>query len=244
LNVFPVIRPDIGNGLRKEIVVLSGVFTPSPDDGAWTVPVEIAPNGLSVDVTMADPNLPGTFKQGFNGYHSAKLGLFSEAAGDMHEILFGGISLQTLDTNTQTVITDDNLPFINDITSFVIDSAGNYSQHWIGEFPDIHYFDDMNIDRGRLRFGANAEFFLAHGIETYENGVIKLDSLTQPTLLGYIYGGLYSNSPHTRGVPNAISGASDRIFAVMYTPVPEPAGAMLLIIGALGLAAASRRNRR
>ena len=199
LNVFPVIRPDAGSGLEEEIVVLSGVFT--PDDGVWTVPVEVIPNGLNVDVTMDDPNLSDTFKQGFNGYHSAKLGMFSEASGDMHEILFGGISLQTLDTATQTAITDHGMPFVNDITSVIIDSDGDYSQHWIGEFPNIHHFDDLGVDKGRLRFGANAEFFLADGIETYENGVIKLDELTQPTLLGYIYGGLYSNSPHMRGVP-------------------------------------------
>ena len=120
LNVFPVIRPDGVGGLRQGIVVLSGVFTPPPDDGAWTVPVEIRPDGLNVVTHMDDPNAPDTFKQGFNGYHSAKLGLFSEATGAMHEILFGGISLQTLDTSTQTVITDDNLPFINDITSVVL----------------------------------------------------------------------------------------------------------------------------
>jgi hypothetical protein len=243
LNVFPVIRPDTGSGLEKELVVLSGVFTPSPDNGAWTVPVEIEPNGLNVNVTMDDPNAPDTFKQGFNGYHSAKLGLFSETSGDMHEILFGGISLQTLDTATQTVVTDDNLPFINDITSVIIDSDGNFSQHWIGEYPDIHFIEN-DVDRGRLRFGANAEFFLADGIETYANGVLKLDELTQPTLLGYIFGGLQSNSPHTRGVPGAISAASNRIFAVMYTPVPEPGTAALILIGISGGLIGRRRAGR
>jgi len=242
LNVFPVIRSDTGGGLDEEIVVLSGVFT--LDDGIWTVPVEVAPNGLNVDVTMDDPMSASTFKQGFNGYHSAKLGMFSETSGDMHEILFGGISLQTLDTATQTVVTDNGMPFVNDITSVMIDADGNYSQHWIGEYPNIHHFDDLGVDKGRLRFGANAEFFLADGIEIYENGVIKLDELMQPTLLGYIYGGLYSNSPHTRGVPSAISGASDRIFAVMYTPVPEPASGMLLLVACIASAVTRRHDRR
>jgi hypothetical protein len=244
LNVFPVVRPDTGSGLEEEIVVLSGVFTPPPQNGAWTVPVEIDPDGLTVNVTMDDPNAPDTFKQGFNGYHSAKLGMFSEDTGAMHEILFGGISVQTLDTATQTVVTDNNMPFINDITSVIIDANGDYSQHWIGEYPIIHHFDNMGVDRGRLRFGANAEFFLAEGVETYENGVIKLDQLTQPTLLGYIYGGLYSNSPHTRGVEGAISGASKRVFAVMFTPVPEPTTAAVLLSGLLTGAMCRRRARR
>ena len=109
LNIFPVVRPDGGGGTEEGLVVLSGVFT--EDFGAWTVPVEIDENGIP---SMADPNAPGTFKQGFNGYHSAKLGLYSETHGEMHELLFGGISLQFLNTGTGTVETDDALPFIND----------------------------------------------------------------------------------------------------------------------------------
>ena len=99
LNVIPVIRPDTGSGLGQGLVVLSGVFTST--DGIWTVPVEISE---WESLRWTDPNDPATFKQGFNGYHSSKLGLFSEATGAMHEILFGGISLQTLDTTTQTPV--------------------------------------------------------------------------------------------------------------------------------------------
>jgi hypothetical protein len=249
LNVYPVLRPGSGGGLDEGIVVLSGVFTLT--DGAWTVPVEVFPDPMDanmVNVTMDDPNAVNTFKQGFNGYHSAKFGLYSESREEMHELLFGGISLQYLDTNTQTVVTDDFLPFINDITSVVIDGDGNYSQHWIGEFPELFHVDDMMVSR-RLRFGANAEFFLAEGIETYENGVIKLDALTQPTLLGYIYGGIQSNSPHTfdfttfTRVPGAVTSASNHIFAVYYTPVPEPSAA-ILAAACLTLALATARRRR
>jgi hypothetical protein len=251
LNVFPVIRPDTGSGVEQEIVALSGVFTAT--DGIWTVPVEVDPNGLTTNIAMADPNLPGTFKQGFNGYHSAKLGLFSEASEEMHEILFGGISLQTFDTATQTVMTDNAMPFVNDITSVVIDAAGNYSQHWLGEYPEITQI--VNTPNGplekRLRFGANAEFFLAEGIETYENGVINLELLsrTQPTVLGYIFGGIESNSPHTRDsltgqpIPNAITGGSSRIFAVMYSPVPEPTTLLLAAAGVLAALSVGRRAR-
>jgi hypothetical protein len=223
LNVFPVMVPGAGGTLDEGLVVLSGVFTPPPSIGAWTVPVEI---DSSVNPTMADPNNPDTFKQGFNNYHSAKLGLFSEASGEMHEVLFGGISLQYLNTDTMQTKTDHGMPFVNDITSVVIDSAGNYAQHWLGEFPTMN-----DLEGKRLRFGANAEFFLANGIETYSNGVIKLDDLSGPTTLGYIYGGLIANGPHTRsGDPPATSSASNIIFTVVYTPVPEPGSAALAII--------------
>jgi hypothetical protein len=213
LNVFPVLRPGAGNQLEEGLTVLSGVFTPS--FGAWTVPVEIDSSG---NPTMDDPAAPGTFKQGYNGYHSAKLGLFSEAANSMHEVLFGGISLQYMNTQTMQSETDHDLPFINDITSVMIDAAGNYNQHWLGQFPVIN-----DTEGKRLRFGANAEFFLAAGLPTFDNGIIKLDELAGPTVLGYIFGGLMANGPHTRsGDPPAISSASNLIFTVVYTPVPEP----------------------
>ena len=52
-----------------------------------------------------------------------------------------------------------------------------------------------DLEGKRLRFGANAEFFLAEGIETYDNGVIKLGQLKQPTTFGYIFGGIMAKRP-------------------------------------------------
>jgi hypothetical protein len=230
LNVFPVLRPGENGELEEGLTVLSGVFTPS--FGAWTVPVEIDAQG---NPSMADPAAPDTFKQGYNGYHSAKLGMYSEASGSMHEVLFGGISLQYMNTQTMQTETDQDLPFINDITSVAIDSDGNYSQHWLGQFPVL-----SDLEGKRLRFGANAEFFLADGVPTYDNGVLKLDELTQPTVLGYIFGGLIANGPHTRsGNPPALSWASNKIFTVVYTPVPEPSAIALAVV----IAAASSWHR-
>ena len=226
LNIVPVIRSGGGGQLNQGLVALSGVFTPS--NGAWTVPVEIDANG---NPTMADPTNPATFKQGMSGYHSAKVGLFSESAGTMHEILFGGISFQYYDNATQQFLTDANLPFINDITDLTIDASDNYVENRIGEFPVIN---DGNGKR--LRFGANAEFFPVPGLDVYSNGVLKLDSLTGPTTIGYIFGGLASNAPNTRGVAGAASIASNTIFAVVVTPVPEPGTITLAAIGLLAMA--------
>jgi hypothetical protein len=221
LNIVPVIRPGAGNTLDQGLAVFSGVFTPS--NGAWTVPVEIDATG---NPTMDDPSDPNTFKQGFNGYHAAKIGLYSETAKAMHQLLFGGISLQTYDTATQQVVTDSRLPFINDITSVKIDEQGNYTQTRVGEFPVLN-----DPDGKRLRFGANAELFLAEGIETYANGVVKLDALSGPTTLGYIFGGLAANAPNTRGFAGTASVASNEIFKVVVTPVPEPGSTALACLG-------------
>jgi hypothetical protein len=233
LNIVPVMRPGAG-GLEEGLTVLSGVFTPS--FGAWTVPVEIDTQGHP---SMADPNAPDTFKQSMNGYHAAKLGLFSENTGEMHQLLFGGISLQYLNTQTGLIETDDNLPFVNDISSIVIDANGDYSQHRIGEYPVLN-----DMDGNRLRFGANAEFFLADGVETYANGVLKLDSITDTTTLGYVFGGIVTNGPHTRGTPPAASAGSNQIFKVVLTPIPEPMSLSLSGIAALVVACAAQRFRR
>ncbi len=232
LNVVPVLRPDPGGGLNEELVALSGVFTTT--DGAWTVPVEIDSLG---NPTMADPLAPDTFKQGMNGYHSAKLGLYSESIGEMHQVLFGGISVQYFDESTGDLETDDNMPFVNDISAIKIDSTGRYSQHRLGEFPAL-----TDLGGERLRFGTNAEFFLADGIETYDNGVIKLDALSQPTTLGYIFGGINANGPHTRGVPGVVSAASKVIFAVTLIPVPEPVTSSLFVLASAAVLCV--RNRR
>jgi hypothetical protein len=233
LNVFPTIRPDAGEG-KPGLEVLSGVFTST--NGAWTVPVEIDTAG---NPTMANPTATGTFKQGVNNYHSAKLGLYSGASGTMSEVLFGGISLQYLDPTTHSIVTDDNLPFVNDITSVDIDAAGNYTQNYLGEFPEL-----FDLAGNRLRFGADAEFLPADGLPTFDNGVIKRDQLKSRTVLGYIFGGIVANAAQTRVSPNTLSAASNQIFQVVYVPVPEPASWLLAACGLVLLTAVARIRRR
>jgi hypothetical protein len=234
LNIVPVIRPGSDGSLEQALVALSGVFTPT--NGAWTVPVEIDAAG---NPTMEEPANSDAFKQGFNGYHSAKIGLYSQSARAMHELLCGGISLQTYDAVAQQVVTDDRMPFVNDITSIVIDEQGDYAQHRIGEFPVLN-----DLAGHRLHFGANAELFLADGIQTYDNGVVMLDALSGPTTLGYIFGGVASNAAHTRNVPGAATAASNVIFRVRLTPIPEPAAATLAATAAIAGAITRRRRMR
>jgi hypothetical protein len=196
--------------------------------------VEIDAAGIP---TMADPNAADTFKQGFNGYHAAKLGMYSETTGSMHEVLFGGISLQYYDEALGQVVTDDGMPFVNDVTSVVIDANGDYSQHHLGFFPEI--FDSQGK---QWRFGANAEFFAAEGIPTFENGVIDLDQLTGKTSLGFIFGGIATNGPHTQGNPDVTSTASYRVFEVVYTPVPEASSLVLALAGFASVGFGKRRE--
>jgi hypothetical protein len=218
LNIYPTLAPGVGGTIEEGLTVLAGVFT--EQTGVWTVPVEIDSSGLP---TMADPNVGNTFKQAMNQYHSAKVGLYSDTQGAMHELLLGGISLMTYDAGLDSFVQDDNMPFTSQMTAVIRDGAGQYTQHFLGSFPE--YFD---TEGNPLNFGANAEFFLAPGIATYENGVIDLDQLQGETVVGYVFGGLVSNAPHVRGGPGALSAASNRIFEVVIrVPVPEPSTWML-----------------
>ncbi len=56
------------------------------------------------------------------------------------------------------------------------------------------------------------------------------------------HGGIVTNGPHTRATPPASSAGSNQIFTVVYTPVPEPAGRLLALLGILRVRRA-KRNR-
>ena len=204
LNVVPIVRLTDGE-IQPMLVALSGVFT--ENGGAWSVPVEIDVSGVP---KMADPTRANTFRQPMNTYYSAKLGLFSETTGEMHNVLFGGISLHVYDRETQTLEQSNQLPFMNQLTSVVIDAEARYQQFLLpNEFPEFY---DKESGK-RLHFGTNAEFMLADGVQTYENGVIRMDRLTNPTTLGYLFGGIAADQPN-RGN----TAASGRIFQVTYSP--------------------------
>lgn len=232
LNVVPMIRPDGLGGTEQGLVVFSGVFTESGEP--WTVPVEIDANG---NPSMADPNNPNTFQQGMGNYHSAKVGFYSSSSGEMHEVLFGGISLQYLDEATQTIMTDTNLPFVNDITSVVIDADGNYTQNHLGMMPQLY-----DLQNRLVRLGTNAEFLPADGVPKFSNGVINFDALGSQTTLGHIYGGIIASAPHVRGNPGQLSSASNHIFEVVLIRVPEP-GTFALGIAAAIMGVSLRRRR-
>ena len=255
LNVYPTIVPN-GDDLELGVTVLSGVFTETR--GAWTVPVEIDSSGQPVQIDGGLDPLnsggeldadAGVFKQGMNNYHSAKVGLFSEATGEMHEVLFGGITLQQYlpddpAADANGLVTDQALPNTNQITSVVRAADGTYEQHFLGEFPEMY-----TTGGDRMRFGSNAHFFADEELDAYENGVLAFDALPQHAdaegrvRIGWIYGGLITNAPHVFGNPTGLSSASGEVFEVFLTVIPEPAACLTTLVGlVLGAAGGRRRS--
>jgi hypothetical protein len=211
LNVVPMMQSN-GSGFDEGLIALAGVFLPGPVGGAWTVPVEIDAAGVP---SMADPQLASTFKQGMNTYRSATISLYSESRDETHIVALGGISLEYFDTATGQIAYDAGIPFINGITAIVRAADAAYTQYYLGEYPSIPNPSNGNAP---FLFGSEANFIPAAGIQTYDNGMLKLDVLTQPTVIGYIHGGIIAAQANFGS-----SGASNLIFQVTYSPVTAPA---------------------
>ncbi|MGH8047088.1 MAG: hypothetical protein ACREKL_07565 [Chthoniobacterales bacterium] len=210
LNVMPMMQSDGMGGFNEGLIAFSGVFTLA--GGAWTVPVEINSSGTP---SMADPTAPATFKQGMNNYEAAHISLYSASRDETHTILMGGISLEFYNTTTGQIAYDSFMPFIDSMSSIVRTASGVYTQYYLGEFPSIPNPSNGNT---RFLFGANARFIPAAGIATSDNGMLNLDALTAPTVIGYIFGGIIAQIPNFGG-----TGASNLIFQVTYSPVtPTP----------------------
>ncbi len=211
LNVVKVLEYAADPGeLEEAVLALSGVFTPT--DGVWTVPVIVRPGG---DVTMPDPQEEETLQQGFQIYHCAKATLFHRATGEMHIILFGGITVLEHEDVSGTWTQDDNAPFTNQCGVVVRHGDGRFEQFLLDtQFPRIL------SDGKELRFGANAEFFPAPDAPVLERFIFDLAAIDQPLVLGHIFGGLIADAGN-----GGDTGSSGRVFEVRLRPqlpVPEP----------------------
>lgn len=212
LNVAKMLEYSGAPGeIGEAVVALSGVFTPS--DGAWTTPVIIREGG---DVQMSDPLAADTLKQGFQVYHCAKTGLFHRATGEMHHLLFGGITILEHQESSDTWTRDDNAPFTSQCGVVVRQADGRFEQFLLpASFPTIL------SDGKQLRFGANAEFFPNPAVPKLDQFVFDLASIQEPTVLGHIFGGLVADAGN-----GGNTGSSGRIFEVVLTPVLPAATAL------------------
>ena len=206
LNVATVLEAGVSPGEYLErAVVYSGVFT--PENGVWTVPVVIAPGGV---VMMDDAQAPGTLRQGFQVYHSAKVGLFHRATREMHQVMFGGITILERDASTGTFIQDDQAPFTNQCGVVIRRADGSFRQHFLPtRFPLIR-----TVDNKELRFGTNAEFFPSPGVPSLHPKVIDLAGIRGETVIGHIFGGIVADAGN-----GGNTGASGRVFEVVLTPL-------------------------
>jgi len=199
LNVVPYMQY-CHSCIEPQWVALSGVFTLT--NGAWTVPVTISPDGKT---HMSNPSRRSTFKQGMNNYICPTVGLFSKITYDMYTVLLGGISYGYFDNGNFE--TDDELPFINQITTIRTDKNGITKQFLMKEEYPVILSTGSNPGNPLL-FGAAAAFIPVRDFPAYENGVLQYEALCHhPTLVGYIVGGIQSTLPNTNTASDSTASA-------------------------------------
>lgn len=203
LNVVPVI-----DDKKPAYVALSGVFTLK--GGIWTVPVWISNEGCT---QMPNPNKQATFKQGMNNYVSATAQLYAMTTKENFIIQLGGLSFGYFENGL--FITDNEIPFINQVTTVKIDKRRRFSQYLMSaEYPLI---PSKGTNPGNpLLFGAGAYYFDNKKVPQVANDIVDLDKIKRSTVIGYIVGGIMSTLPNTVTIFD--STASPYIFRVNLTP--------------------------
>lgn len=186
-NVIPQITP----GGEQAIMAFAGVFQPTVDLPFLNI-IHIDSNGYA--------EVPG-FQQYYQQYHCAHLPLYSASTQSMHNIFFGGMS-QFYDS-AGVRVEDTQVPFVPTIACVSIDNQG-VPHEWLLplQMPDL--------------LGSSAEFIPLEGLQTYANGVIRMDQLQGDTiLLGHIFGGIHSSAPNIFWINDGTqSTATSELFEV------------------------------
>ncbi|MBK6572857.1 MAG: T9SS type A sorting domain-containing protein [Saprospiraceae bacterium] len=186
-NVTAQILPNGEEGLTA----FSGVFQTGFD----------LPYLNCVNIDSQGYQVNNDFSQYYNHYHCANIPIYSKLKNEMHTLFFGGIA-QYYDS-AGILVQDNNVPFVKTIARVTRDSRGVMAEYKLPiEMPAL--------------LGAGSEFILNEKIAVYDNGVIKLDEITQDSIdLGYLYGGISSSAANIFWVNDGVeSTASSQIFKV------------------------------
>jgi hypothetical protein len=189
-NLGNIVKP----GGQPGLLAYGGVFTPSGN--GYRYPIFINSKGQ----TKVDYN----YQQYFSQYTSANVPLYDAANRTNYTIFLGGISLYDYDFSTGQLTSDPELPFVDDVTTFAL-SANNSAQEFMmpSQLPG--------------RYGTEAAFFATPGLPKFANGVIKLSKLQHPTVLGDMYGGIFSTVGDTTDTSSQTTD-SNQIFQVTLVP--------------------------
>jgi len=192
-NMVPQIFPNAEFGFT----VFSGVFQPTVDL-PWHNTVDVKTSGYAVN---------NSFDQLLNQYHSAHLPIYDQEENEMHTLFFGGMSRYYYDQNG-TLIDDENVPFVKTISLVTRDANGAMTEQ------------NLNLQMPAF-LGSGAEFIPVENVSYTNSEVLELNTLPsgQPTLVGYIYGGIESSQENIFFINDGTqSWASNRLFKVYIEP--------------------------
>ena len=220
LTVIPTFTPD---GI-PQISALGGVFVPGQMAG-FVNPVNIVADdrsnasGLQQTISL---NVDTSTTQLMAQYKAGTVPVYSQTENAMYASIFAGISQyywkdgklnrDTPNFNVTPVI--DGLPFINTISTLkVATNSSNQYLHNGVTFPPANAKPKCgSVETDYL--GAETVFILADDADS-ENGVIHLDSISKPTVVGYLVGGIASPVMYAA---SKVSCASPTYYEVTLTP--------------------------
>ncbi len=186
-NLLPQIFPDGTFGY----MISSGVFQLTTDL-PFLYPVEIKADGYEAFTG---------YNQYLSHYHGAKLAMYDAENNESHNLFFGGMSQYYY--NNGTLVQDNNVPFVRTISRFSRFADGSYQEFVLPiEMPGLK--------------GAGSEFIPNYSAPFFNGEVLDLNGLEGDTILvGYIYGGILSNSlnPFSNNQTNTTS-ADASVYAV------------------------------
>ncbi len=186
-------------GLQPGLEAYGGVFTP----GAQTDPSNGQGYQTPIVVNGIGATQVGPYQQYFSQYSVPNIGLYSAGTQSMYTIFMGGISLYDYNFATGQLTEDTGLPFVDDVTTLQQTASGGQEYEMPSQLPGY--------------YGAEARFFATPGLPQYSNGVFQLDQLSQPTTLGFMFGGILSTVPETSD-PGTQTSSTNAIFRIVLVP--------------------------
>lgn len=191
----------IGSAGQPQLAYEGGVFSPGESGTGYRAPILIGPGG--------GVHIDAAYTQFFSQYTTANIPLFDPRSRSMYDILLAGISLYDDVDGVPTANTD--LPWVDDVTSLVRARNGSFQEYMMPPIQPV-------TAGGTGYYGANAGYFQNPGLRTYRNGVIPLNLQHGPTVVGYMYGGIYSTVQSTGNNTFSQTGASNQVFQLALTP--------------------------
>jgi hypothetical protein len=186
MNLSPVILPDDSQGLRA----YGGVFKKDANL-PYLEPITINAGGITVS----------SYQQQMSQYTCALMPAYDSTSEKMYSTFFGGISLHSYNEGTSTLMTDSLMPFINDVTTMVVNADGTAEE------------TILPLQLNGL-IGSNAKFVLNDNIAHYSNEVIHLNALPESKVLaGYFFGGIRAQSGNFGS-----SAANDTVYRIYISP--------------------------
>lgn len=165
-NLVPQIFEDGSFGY----LISSGVFQKTTDL-PFLYPVEIHHNQIKPIEA---------FNQYLSNYHSACASIFDTKLSTQYHLFFGGLS--QYDLINESLVKNDQVPFVKTISLVKRDSKGNYEEFKLEiTMPDY--------------LGSSAEFITNENLPMIENEIFDFNKLSGDSiLLGYVFGGIQSQT--------------------------------------------------